>query len=204
MKTFDLPLLHRTPWKALLGLIFALGLMTSGRAQETASATMTSSALGGGNFQYTITLNNTSASSSIGTFWYSWIPGYDFLPATPNSIVSPSGWSSTVTGGFPGDGNAIEWTANSTGLAAGSSLNFSFDIAADPATLAANSSITPNLPTGTSYVYSGGAFSDGGYQFVVAAATATPEPSASALFILGGLGLLGLLSVRRLNSTRTR
>src|SRR5689334_20687895 len=64
----------------------------------------------GANFDYTITVTNSSSSTSpIGTFWYAWIPGYDYLATTPISVTPPTGWTKTVTHGGPSDGYGIEF-----------------------------------------------------------------------------------------------
>src|ERR1700691_775224 len=80
-------------------------------ASETATGTISASSLGGGEFQYSLTLTNTSTdSSNIGTFWYSWIPGVDFMEAKPTSITFPTGWSVNITGSNnSSDGNALQF-----------------------------------------------------------------------------------------------
>jgi hypothetical protein len=62
-----------------------------------ASATI-SAAPAGSNFNYTLALNNWSTSKSgIGTFWHAWVPGEDFVAASPISVTPPSGWTDTIT-----------------------------------------------------------------------------------------------------------
>src|SRR5881275_856778 len=88
-----------------------------------------SSAPAGPNFNYTITLANASSSNSgIGTFWYAWVPGQDFLATSPISVSPPPGWSDNITNMGPGDGFAIQFLANSPAndVQPGSSLSFSF------------------------------------------------------------------------------
>ena len=51
-----------------------------------------------GVFQYHLTLNNTGT-TSIGTFWFSWIPGAGFMGVSPTNVMSPAGWTDTVTNG---------------------------------------------------------------------------------------------------------
>jgi hypothetical protein len=79
-------------------------------------------------------------------------------------------------------------------LTPGSSLVFSFDIAATPATMAGDSPFYPTTPIGTSFVYSGAPFSDSGEEFVVS--SSTPEPSGIGLLLVGGLGLFYAMSRR--------
>ncbi len=127
----------------------------------------------GANFDYTITLSNSSSSnSSIGTFWYSWIPGQDYLATSPVSVSPPTGWTDSVTNMGAGDGYAILFISNSSAynVPAGSSLDFAFTSADTPASVNGNSVFYPDTPVGTSYVYPQGPFSDGGHVFVVAPA----------------------------------
>src|SRR5206468_5637695 len=42
-------------------------------------------------YHYDITVTDTG-STNVGTFWFGWIPGFNFLPATPSAASSPSGW----------------------------------------------------------------------------------------------------------------
>ena len=83
-------------------------------ATINASATV-SSAANGSDFNYTLTLNNSSTSNSgIGTFWYSWTPaGQDFLATSPISVTPPAGWTDTITHGGASDGYAIQFVASS-------------------------------------------------------------------------------------------
>src|SRR5215467_7284372 len=101
---------------------FALAILfaaNSALAAETASATISSS--GSSPFHYSLTLNDTGT-TTIGTFWYAWIPGYGFLNTPPTNITSPVGWSAQITSEIGGE--SIEWTANSPAdyITAGHSL----------------------------------------------------------------------------------
>jgi hypothetical protein len=72
-----------------------------------------SSTAAGPNFNYTITLANASSSNAgIGTFWYAWVPGEDFLATSPISVSPPPGWSDNITNMGAGDGFAIQFLAN--------------------------------------------------------------------------------------------
>ena len=67
----------------------------------------------GANFDYTIALSNSSSSNaSIGTFWYAWIPGQDYLATSPISVTPPTGWSDNITNMGSGDGFAIQFLSN--------------------------------------------------------------------------------------------
>jgi hypothetical protein len=95
---------------------------------ESAAASISASQLTPTTFQYSLTLNDTG-STTVGTFWFAWIPGQDYLATLPTGITDPTGWRHIVTGGTPHDGFAIQWTAASSlaDLAAGGTLSgFSF------------------------------------------------------------------------------
>jgi len=178
--------------RALLCGFLGFGLASIARGGDAATGTITSQALGGGEFDYTIKLTNTG-SNNLETFWFGWVPGQDFMPVSPTNIVSPVNWNFNITNAGVNDGFAIQWlTSSSTTpapLTPGSSLNFSFESTATLAQLEGNSSFHPTEPDLTSFVYSGAPFSDSGDQFAVQAA---PEPSSLALgfvaaAVLGGL-----------------
>jgi PEP-CTERM motif len=183
----------------LFGIALAVGGLITAPASAApvppvASATITSTP-DGSNFDYTIKLTDTSASPSpIGTFWFSWVPGQDFMATTPVSEVAPAGWNTNaITNGGAGDGFAIRWEANSaaTAITPGNSLTFSFVSADTPAQLMGNSIFYPSTPVLTSFTYSGGPFSDAGDQFVVSfASTSVPEPSTLALGLLAVVGTI--------------
>ena len=70
-----------------------------------------SSTAAGSNFNETITLANASSSDAgIGTFWYAWVPGEDFLATRPISVTPPAGWTDNITNTGASDGFAIEFT----------------------------------------------------------------------------------------------
>jgi PEP-CTERM motif len=171
-----------------LGLLFMIGAPSPLRAAPLATAELISTDLGGGEFNYAITLNNVG-SGAIGTFWYSWVPGQDFMSVSPTSIVSPTGWSANITHAGNSDGYAIQWIAASNAVASGGSAEFSFDSTMTPAQIAGDSALFPASEVGTSFVYSGGPFSDSGDEFVVGS---VPEPSVLALLSLSVIGLFWL------------
>ena len=171
----------------LVGLATALvlGFAASASAQAPGAKATLSTVNSG---TYALTLDNTG-STTIGTFWYSWVPGKDFMPgAEPTAILSPPGWTDMVTGsGNSSDGYAIQWTATSSAndLAAGSSLSgFEFDSTLSATQL--TSGLSPafsTFPVGTSVTYTGAPFSSTGDTFVVT--QAVPEPSTLALTAVG-------------------
>jgi hypothetical protein len=170
---------------AATALLFA-GLAANASASETASATISGTPQGGGITLYDISLTNTSTDgSTIGTFWFSWIPGHDFMEAKPTDIGSPAGWTANITGSNnASDGNAIQWVDGSTLLAEGGTDQFSFESTESLSQLFGPSSYGAHPPETTTFVYSGGPFSDGGFEFQV------PEPASIGLIAVSSGALL--------------
>jgi len=169
----------------------APGLFASG---IDATATFADSLITPGNFQYDLTLNNTGT-TTIGTFWFSWVPGDNFMPVSPTDINSPAGWQDVVTNGGPSGGFAIQWTAKTTtdDLAAGSSLSgFSFESSLAPSGLESPASGTPSDPVSTAFVYNHEPFSDAGFQLTAhpAIVTSTPEPATTLTLAVGLAGII--------------
>lgn len=182
-------------------LIAAAGMASSIHAAEIATATISSTQLDATDWQYNLTLNDTGT-TNIGTFWFSWVPGEDFMAVTPTSVSSPPSWGDNITHAGVADGFAIQWVATpGDELTPGNSLaGFEFDSTVSPADMAGDSPFFPGTPVLTSFVYSGAPFSDPGVQFVVqpvAAATVTPEPVNGALALLGAGVLVFLRRSRR-------
>ena len=182
----------------LCGVLVILSLQSAASAAISATVTYTSQ-LSSGNYQYNLTLNNTSTSSEpIGTFWFAWIPAsasgngypYDFLPHTATNISSPSGWTGVFTvDGIPpqAGGGTIEWYDTGTALPAAQSLSgFSFTSPDSPDVIA-GTSFFGGFPVSTSWVYqgvlqSGGNPSDQGSEV---APQAVPEPALCLLPLIG-------------------
>ena len=146
---------------------------------ESASATIAATQLSSAQYQYTITLDDTG-STTIGTFWFAWVPGEDFLDNSPSSVTAPAGWTDNITNAGSNDGFAIEWTASSpsSDLAPGGSLTgFSFISSEPPSSLFGDSHFFPGTPELTSFVYSGAPFSDAGFQFAVEPMKQPPSPN---------------------------
>lgn len=145
-------------------------------AALVADATVTGSPIGGGVYHYTVTLHNTGT-TTVGTLWFSWIPGANFMTAVPTAITSPTGWSGSL---FGGAGSAsILWQANTAAsrLAAGGTLStFAFNSTHSPADLSGLSVNDNRYVVSTSFVYIGSALNDPGYQFV---ASVVPAPSGA-------------------------
>jgi hypothetical protein len=178
-------------WSVAIGILVAA---TAGMASasETGTATIGATPLGGGVFQYNLALTNTSTDgSTIGTFWFSWIPGVDYMEAKPTNITAPAGWISPITGANNSfDGNAIEnYDIGGTGdlLQPGHTFNFSFDSTEPFSQILGNSTIGGHLPETTAFIYSGFPEADLGLQIN---ATAVPEPVSASMLALCGGGLL--------------
>jgi hypothetical protein len=169
--------------------------IVSGRAQD-ATATISGVAAGGGNYDYTITLQNTG-SDNLNSFWYGWTQGGNNLPSNPTTPANSLGWANNL------DGNSIQWV-NSTGtaLAPGQSGTFNFVSSSSP------SAITTS-PSGESVAYVGGIdFSEGssgsstpvfspGLQSV-------PEPSTLSLLVAGVFVLAGSFRSRAVSRVLRR
>jgi hypothetical protein len=115
-----------------------------------------SSVAAGANFDYTIALTNSSAStSSIGTFWYAWTPGQDYLATKPIPESLPAGWVPQIFHSGTGDGYSIEFIASDPNayLQPGNTLNFKFASADTPQSVTGNSKYYTTTPVGTSFLY---------------------------------------------------
>ena len=186
-----------------LKMILPLGmLLFSGGAKLSASilatATFTDTMPTPGTWDYDITLHNTGT-TTIGTFWFSWIPGAGFMGADPTNIQSPAGWSALQTNA----NMSIQWTTTANLLAPGSSLpGFLFDSTLSPTELLApfaGPGLGAGDPTSTSFVYIAAPLADPGAQLTVTQGTVTtptPEPSAG-LFTSLGIAALALLKFAR-------
>src|SRR5271157_586252 len=79
------------------------------RAQISATATVTSSVLNASTYHYDVVLKNTGT-TTVGTFWFGWVPGVDYLPSAPVNVKSPANWNAAITHFSSADGYAIQWT----------------------------------------------------------------------------------------------
>ena len=92
------------------------------RAAEMASATIASTQLNSTTWQYDVVLDDIGT-TNIGTLWFSWVPGEDFMPTSPSNVMSPTSWTDNVTNAGPSDGFAIQWVAGpGAALTPGNSL----------------------------------------------------------------------------------
>jgi hypothetical protein len=173
----------------LVGLVVAVGFVTSAlggpSAAMDASATLSDVPGAGNTFDYTLTLSNApTATASIEGFWYAWIPGKFFLPTVPSTAGGgTSGWTPDIFS------NSIQYQGNAgNAIAPGHSATFTFVSTDTPTTLAGNAQ---GFPIGDSFAY------EGTIDFVgnppdeeITVVSVVPEPSSSALLIVGAFGLL--------------
>jgi hypothetical protein len=165
--TGDFWRLSTWPMRARIGILAGLASMlgpSTSFAAEIASGTLLYRQVDASTFRYDIDLQN-SGTTNVGTLWYAWIPGHDFMPIAPTNIVSPPGWSAIVTGGNAPNGFAIQWVNNSGPLTPGHTLRgFGFDSQESLAQLA-------DATISQTFVYSGAPFSDSGFQFNIVPTT---------------------------------
>lgn len=162
---------------------FSLGAAAMAQIDATGSITYVNN---GGNYTYDITLHNTGT-TTIGTMWYAWAPGQDYLPIAPASHSGPANWTflQSTSSGF---GYGLRWVASPGSLLQpGQSITgFSFTTTTTPTELLGNTIFGSHPPVGTTFLYEGGPFVGQSKQIVI---NPVPEPS-TALALLPGLALL--------------
>jgi len=174
--------------KIAAGCVLAGGAILTAQAQESASATVTEISGGtSGPYTYQFTLTDTG-STTIGSVWYAWTPGFNYLQSKPTGTSGDTaGWANTIIGSTGAASIQFKAGGSADYLQPGQSASFDFTTADSPSALEGTSGGTP---IGTSVAYSGGLFSDGGFTFV-ASTSSTPEPSSYALMGMTALGWLG-------------
>lgn len=169
---------------ALVGLVVAAWSLST-HADIGASATVTAQQAGPNSWNYSMSLTNTGT-TGIGTYWFSWTPGYDFLPSAPTSLSAPSGWTVTT----PQDGYyqpywSIQWVNTSSPLQPGQTLSgFNFTSPDAPSVIGGPSYFGAFTPVTQSYVYIGAPEFDPGATFSSAVTTVTPEPATMSMMAL--------------------
>jgi hypothetical protein len=185
------------PIRFALALAAGLALSTVSSQAQSATATISGVAAGGGVFDYTITLQNTGT-TSLDSFWYAWTQSGNNLSAAISNPGSSLGWIDTALEG----NTSISWEGNSSNtLAVGQSATFTFDSTETP------SAIT-TLPSGESVAYVSGTGpntfeqNDPGVASPVFSPTlvVVPEPSSLGLLMAGLFVITG--SIRSLAASR--
>jgi len=180
-----------------LALAMAAGLAASTVSSQAQSATATISdvAAGGGVFDYTITLHNTGT-YSLDAFWYAWTLSGNNLSTDITSPGSSLGWvDSAKTGNL-----AISWV-DSTGtapLGVGQSATFTFDSTETPTAITTS-------PSGESVAYVTVAGLNAFAQNSLGVASpvfsptlvTAPEPTSMGLIAAGSLVLAVGLELRK-------
>lgn len=178
---------------ALLGLLGAASMNLW--AGIMASSTYTDTQVSPGLFCYDLTLTNTGT-TTIGSFWFAWIPGAGFLSSPPSNVMDPAGWTDFVTNG----NTAIQWDATGPLLAPGHSASgFQFDSLETPSQLMGTvpSGFGAGDPITTAFVYIAAPLADPGFQLAATQATQAPEPATFGFGVLAiGLGLMRRARVR--------
>jgi hypothetical protein len=73
-----------------LGIVFAaFGLLASPASAGLSADGVISATPLGANWDYTINLTDTGM-TTVGTFWFSWIPGQGYLPTLPTAFAPPA------------------------------------------------------------------------------------------------------------------
>ena len=157
-------------------------MLLSESASAQLTLTSTTGTIANPVYHYDIDLTDTGT-TNIGTFWFAWVPGQDFLPTAPLTESSPAGWASALTGSNNQlDGTAIQWIASSNAVTPGHSLGgFDFTSTDSPTMLAGKSPSHPTSNVLTTTVYSGAPFSDAGFQLTVSPATAALAQTTTTL-----------------------
>lgn len=156
----------------------ALGTWQSAAVAATAAtATYTVQQLSPNSYEYDLTLNN-AGTTSIESFWFGWIPGYDLLQSTPTSVSSPSGWTGSPVAEALGTSSVL-WTTGTAPLQPGQSVSgFVLDTADAPSVIAGSSQF--GYPVAYSYVYSGAPFTSSS-ALLTAQPGPVPEPAVALL-----------------------
>lgn len=121
--------------------------------------------LTGTTYTYTSVLVNTGT-TTIGVFWFAWLPGQSFLPSPTISFIAPPGWSVQAVGPEAGGYSAL-FTAT-TPIAPGATASFGFTTPDPPSSVFGFAAAFPTTPVNTCFLYIGAPFGDPGVSVVSA------------------------------------
>ncbi|HZZ43812.1 MAG TPA: PEP-CTERM sorting domain-containing protein [Tepidisphaeraceae bacterium] len=158
-------------------------------ASTSATATYAATLNPDSTYTYQLLLKNTGT-TSLKTFWFSWIPYASFLPSVPTSLSSPANWSGQIDEDYYG--NSILWDTTGAGLAPGASLTgFSFTTPDSPDVLAGLDDYYDAYPVTYAYVYSGSVTTPNDplppqFGLLTAVPGAVPEPATATLLLTAG------------------
>ncbi len=150
---------------ALIAIAFAVVETRPSIGAEQATGVLLYEQGSAGVFQYNIDVKD-SGTTNIGTLWYGWVPGEDFLGTSPTNLEAPSGWSVQVTNLGANDGFAVQWINHSGPLTPGQTLSgFGFNTTQAPTVLAGTSPFHSDVPVSTTFIYIGAPLTDAGFEF---------------------------------------
>ena len=183
--------------KFITRMVFVAVLCIAGTlrltASEMAGATYTFNQLSPTTWNYQFSVTDTGT-TPIGTFWFSWLPGQNYMNTAPISAAAPTGWmAQTFHGTTAGDGFSERWVDNAGALMPGQSISgLSFVSATTPDEIAGASPFHGGIPELTSDVYMGAPLvgADAPFVATLASTSAVPEPSSVVLILLAGVLLL--------------
>jgi len=174
-------------------------LLPHANATVSATGTIAETATSVSFNTYALTLQNTStAGNTLETFWFAWVPGQDYLDTDPLSVITPTGWTDTITGGGGSDGYAIQFSTSISGdaVAVGSTLSgFGFTSTDSFAQIKGDSNFYPTTLVTTSEVSTASGF--GGSRSSAFTVVAVPEPTSTVFIAAGGALLLTFQKRRR-------
>jgi hypothetical protein len=151
----------------VLSLAAPLLAATPALAQLSGTGTLVCTPVDDGLYHNAATIQNTGT-TTIGTFWFAWAPGEDYLPRRPVFALGPIGWFGTVV--QTGSSYSVEWFAwdPDARIQPGQSLpGFEFVGPDGPEVLTGPSPAFPSHHCNESYLYTGGPQDDPGYRFSV-------------------------------------
>lgn len=186
--------MRRVAWWVAAAAVTLGGWAGRAYAAIGASETITAQQAGPNSWNYSMSLTNTGT-TAIGSYWFAWIPGYDFLPSAPTSLSAPAGWTvTTPQDGFIQPYWSIQWVNGSTPLQPGQTLSgFNFTSPDSPTTVGGPSYLGAPYPVTLAYAYIGAPEFDPGTAFSAPVTVVTPEPASLSMLV----GVPAMMMLRR-------